>query len=341
MKIRQEYINPVTFYDVDEFGDYKNLIEAVTFVDQELDYDFMNDEIVELERMIDPVTITPNDGLRYSIINILSYMCGLAVNDYMVLYTKQNNSYSEDRPCALFMKNEFLFKRLMLTSVKKNYASIQELQEGNIIPESESLDIKGLAINKSTLNDKTQKELQKILYEDVLRSEQVDQSVILKKLIILEKKIYNSLVSGSREYYKPVTVKAASRYEDPMRISGIKASIVWNELTDSDVEKIDLNSRNSIELVKVDISPKNVEKIKDKFPEVYARVLKLFENPKFAGGINAIAIPLGLEVPEFIIQLIDYKTIINDNLKNFPLESIGIVMAVKNTNVNYTNTVSM
>ena len=112
----------------------------------------------------------------------------------MKIYARNRNTEKENVPCSLIMKNEFLFKRVLLMNVKKNYASIQELQEGNIIPKGlKSLDIKGLPLMKAGLNKNVSKELISILYEDVLNIDTVDQVKIMKRLKILEKKIYNSL----------------------------------------------------------------------------------------------------------------------------------------------------
>ena len=56
----------------------------------------------------------------------------------------------------------------------------------------------------------------------------------------------------------------------------------------------------------------------------------------FRGSINAVAIPLELKVPDWLIEFIDYKTIINNNISGFTFESVGIQRMHKNS-VNYTN----
>ena len=132
-----------------------------------------------------------------------------------------------------------MFKRALLTMAKKNYATLQELQEGNIVPVDEQLDLKGLAIDKSSMNMSTRKALKKILLEDILRADNIDRVQIIKDLAILEDNIYKSLASGSKDYYKPVTVKSFATYENPTRIQGIKASLAWNALR-GDLEALDL-----------------------------------------------------------------------------------------------------
>ena len=75
--------------------------------DKITDYDFINDEIVETDRFIDPMVITPQDNLKFSIINLIAYIIGKLVNDYMERYCKNSNSDSNST-CMITMKNEFL-----------------------------------------------------------------------------------------------------------------------------------------------------------------------------------------------------------------------------------------
>lgn len=325
---------------------------CVEHVENVLDYDFYNDEITEIKRAIKPNKIIAEDCLRYSIINIMSYVCGVLVNEYMIEYTKQTNSYRGDKECLIISKNEFLFYRVLLTNNKKNYASKQEIQEGNKIPDNidTALDIKGLPINKSTLNERSRKELQRILYEDVLNTREINQLQLIKDLAIFERTIYDSLKNGEKFYYKPASIKSMNSYDDPMRIQGVKASVIWNEVRDPEVEALDLEARNTIDIVKVNIDESNVDKIKETYPDAYQRVLGVLKNPmiqKFSdsgatkkASITAIAIPTNVEVPRWILEFIDYTTIINDSMSNFPIESCGIGKMGRN-NINYTNIISI
>ena len=326
----------------DEFGDITDdrWKRTITFEEPNLDFDFYNDEIIELKHSIDPLTILPQDNVRYAIINILSYTLDRMVNDYMERVTINNNSYRGPGLCKIKMKNEFLFKRALITKVKKSYATIQEVQEGNIIPKGmkTSLDIKGIAsMAKSSMSDYTRNELKKIMYEDILNAPAVDQLTIIKKIAILEKKIYNSLVSGSKDFYKPVVVKSISNYENPMSIQGIKASIVWNALKEDIHEPLNLDERNSVDIAKVIIDKNTIEKVKDTDPELYIRCKQLLESGDFKDPIiNSLAIPKDLEVPKWVLNFIDYDTIINENVSGFPLESVGC-MRLENDRVNWSN----
>lgn len=326
-------------FDID--GYYKDMIagKIVNKPKMELRYDFFKDEVVERESILKPFTIIPQNNLRFSIINIIAYISGNLCNEYIELYTKHNHSWAPNKKCLLYLKNEFLFSRALLTDNKKNYATNRELQEGAIIKQTRerALDIKGLPINKSTMNDYAKDRLQKILYDQILTSDTINPERIIEEIAIFEKDIEASLMKGERKYYKPLAIKALSSYEDPMRIQGIKAAIVWNKVKGPDLEAIDLDARNTIDVVKVNITPLNIEKIKDKYPDVYERFIKFFQDTNFFKNdstITTIAVPLDIEVPEWIREFIDIKTITNDNITNFPFESVGITR-LGASNINY------
>lgn len=341
MMIKKHYTNPFVEIKYDEFGDITSDIDAFKPVEIYEDFDFVNDEIIELERMINPLEIIPQDNLRYSIINILAYCLTDLINDYMKLYCDMNNSNNDvNKECLIIMKNEFTFKRALLTNAKKHYATIPEVQEGHMIPISEQLDIKGLQMDNSTLNKKSKDELQKIMYEDVLNIPEVDQIRIIKKIKIMEKKIYNSLLAGDTDYYKPIKIKSISAYPNPMSIQGIKASIVWNELRDNTDEALNMNERNSILLVKTNITPYNIEDIREMYPDKYDKLVKLFGTKDFGDKlIKCVALPRNQNMPHWLIKFINFKEIINDNIK-FPLDSVGIQM-MDNSNISYTNIVKI
>ena len=325
MAIKNEVIDAIEFIESGniETSEVKQKVE---------EYSFLDDDIIEVDRLIDPMVITPQDGLRYSIINILAYCIGILVNDYMDKYCTNSHSDNE-RACLISLKNEFLFKRVLITDAKKHYASKMELQEGNVIPEDKSLDIKGMdAFVKSSMNPATQARLKKILYDDILNSESIDQLQVLRDIARVEKEIFDSINNGEKRFFKPVKVKSLSSYENPMRIQGIVASYAYNALHEPGTEALDMSIRNSVDVVKVDISMKNIDRIRDSFPDVYERAVELLKTKEFANGISSVAIPLNEPVPGWILPFIEYATIINDNVSGFPIESIGLYRGSSNNN---------
>lgn len=337
---QRHMINPFEEVTLDDEDRYK--VDPFEIIEPDYDYDFYKDDVIELKRSVDPLIVIPQDNVRYSLINIMSYVVSELCNKYIEDSVKLGNADEEGVPCRMYLKNEFLLKRLLLTYVKKNYASIQELQEGNIIENNidSALDVKGIpCMTKSVTNPNTRKELKKILYNDILNTDKIDQIKVIKDLAIFEKKIMKSLYSGSKDYYKPATVKSMNAYADPMRINGVRAIIVWNALRREEDTALDPNERNAINIASIKLNPKVLEKMKDKDPILYEKGIELLKDDLWKNKIDSIAIPLEQEVPEWLMEILDYDKIISDNLSGFPLESIGITPST--SNINYINVVKL
>lgn len=317
---------------------YQKTVWEFQQTEPESEYDFYNDKLVDKKRLEYPAVIIEEDSLRFSIINIISYILGKLILDYMDLFREQYNSNSpeKDRERILIMKNEFLFKSMLLTSGKKNYSTLQLLQEGHIIPEEKQFDIKGMPITKVGTPKSTAKQLSELLEYDILRRSFVDQVDLIRKFVILEKKIYNSIKEKNKEYHKPARIKSISNYDTPMRVQGIKASVAYNGIKDSEEEGINLEERNTVLIIKTKINLKNADKIINEFPNHFLRLKKLLESKEYDGKIDSIAIPTNIKIPDWIVPFIDYNQIIHDNLKNFPLEEIGI-SKINNEDITHTN----
>ena len=194
-----------------------------------------------------------------------------------------------------------------------------------------------MTIKKVGVPESTKVRLQKILLEQILDNPgQISQVEIVKQLAVLEKQIIDAVRNGSKEYFKPERIKAMDAYDNPMRESGIKASIVFNYLKDDNMEPIDLNTRNSILNIKVDINNKNIDGLRENYPDIYNKVVELMSKKEFAKGITGIAILDSMNVPEWVKDYIDYTEIVNDNLRSFPCEAIGIDRR-ESDNINFTN----
>lgn len=343
----------IGFMEVDEFGDYKNkdYLQCIEFLEDQKDYDFYNEEIIEKKRAIDVTKIIPQDNMKFALINIMCYILSTVINLYMIDFTKQSGSYRSDALCKINMKNEFYMSRIMLTEAKKHYASLQILQEGNYLG-SGVLDVKGIdCLTKSSTSRDTQKALKKILLEDMLTGDTVDQLKLIKDVAILEKEIYNDLKSGSKKYYKPATIKSMDNYDNPTRIQGVKAAMAWNHVR-CGLPGFDLADRNPLDVIKVAIDKKNIEQIKYDYPDQYERLSDLIDpncskilegveiRNVFHGKLDAIGLPKDTPVPEWLKVFIDYESIISDNLSGFPVSSAGIAQ-YGNKKANYSNVIKL
>ena len=309
-------------------------------VETELDYNFYTDEVIEVQKVIEPGKLIPQENLKYAIINIIAYVCSDLVMDYLNEYSKLSGSYVEGVKCRMVMKNEFYFLRALLTNNRRNYADVQLIQEGNIIPEGERMAIMGLPINKTTLSEDVKKKMQEILYEEILTADHIDQIRVIKKLAILEKQIYNSIMNKETKYYKPDNIAAMSTYESPFSVNGVVAAHVYNEVRDENMPAINLEERNKIIKIKLNINKKNVDKIKDLYPREHAKLVALLDDPILGAKVNTLALPVDVPVPYWVLSFVDTQSIISDSLKNFPLESIGL-NRLDNDSVNYSNIISL
>lgn len=104
-------------YCSNPFVEDKNWRDCIEFLPKKFDYDFVNDEIIDAGFIQDNSDLSPNQSVRFSIINILAYVLDRVINDYMVEFCKKNNSVKDptrknsivpERPCKIIMKNEFL-----------------------------------------------------------------------------------------------------------------------------------------------------------------------------------------------------------------------------------------
>jgi hypothetical protein len=183
--------------------------------------------------------------------------------------------------------------------------------------------------------------MQEILYEDVLTADKIDQVKIMKQLALLEHSIYENVMSKKTDYYKPDNVKAISYYaKNPLEVNGVVAIMVYNEMRDETMSAIDLNERNKIIKIKLNVNKKNVHKIKDKYPVEYEKLCRLLEHPTLGSKLGTIALPIDAEVPDWVLEFVDIQTIVSDVLKNFPLDSIGL-RRCDNDSVNYSNIIQL
>lgn len=337
MPIKHEEFKMV---DVIEADINNTTVSPCEIVETELDYDFYTDEIIEVKKVIQPDRLIPQEDLKYAIINIIAYVCSDLIVDYLNEYSKLAGSYVEGVKCRMVMKNEFYFTRALLTNNRRNYADLQLIQEGNIIPEGERMAIMGLPINKTTLSEDVKQKMQEILYEEILAADHIDQIRVIKKLAILEKQIYDSIMNKETKYYKPDNIAAINSYEAPLSVNGIVAAMVYNEMRNENMPAINLEERNKIIKIKLNLSKKNVDNIKDTYPEEHAKLVALLNHPTLGAKVNTLALPVDVPVPDWVLAFVDTQAIISDSLKNFPLESIGL-NRLDNDSVNYSNIIQL
>ena len=273
--------------------------------------------------------------LKFISINILAYIITNMITNVLKKYTKDANIPKRYRH-KINMKNEFLFSRIILTQKKKRYISSVRLREGDeIYPEK--VDIKGLDFVKSSTKEATEKFFKNLIKEQLLSTEEINISNILKELEKLENMIRVSLESGQKDFLIPKLVKELGAYKDPLREMGVRAVIAWNyTYPDNAIELPE-----HIDIIKVNMDEDSIERIKQSEPEIYERIIENIYNNSDKKikekGVKVIGLPRNVpKIPNWIIPFIDYNTIINNNLSTFHgvLDSLGIA-TIKTTEDEY------
>lgn len=326
-----------------------------------LGFDYDTDEIIERETTINPNKICPSRGVKLTITNIMSNIIYRIQKEYMKMYCARFNTVDGDfnktnkkldSDCIIILKNEFAIKKSLIKTAAKTYATIQERQEECIVPESACLDIKGMIVTKSVIAQRTKDKVKAILYDEILNPEHVDMFRVIEKLSILEKEIYNALHSGDTYYYKPARIKSMRSYKKEIPYT-FRAAYAYNTVRRATDPALDLSERNTVLLVNTIINEENVDQIKDTYPEVYNNMIKYLaelrdlKERKHPGTkykakdieIGYIGIPVDTPVPDWCIPFINYTQIINDNMKAFPSDDVGLKRQSRNE-VNYSNMVS-
>lgn len=266
------------------------------------------------------------EKLRYVCVNIMCYMLTNMVSEVLWKYCKYAHIPKEYRS-KINMKNEYLFTRLILSSVKKRYLSSIALREGKEI-KPEKIQVTGHDFVKSNTREDTKKYFTKIVAEKMLSTKEINISDILRDLESFENIIRESLMKGEKNFLIPISVKELAAYKDPFREQGIRSIIAWNYLYPANT----INLPEKVDMVKVKLeTEKELERLKyidQKYYEIIKKNIFGNKNSKVAEkGVQVIAIPrIVPRIPEWLMEFIDYETIINDNLSRFysVLESLGV-----------------
>jgi hypothetical protein len=192
--------------------------------------------------------------------------------------------------------------------------------------EPSKIDIKGLAIRKTNVNKKISKAFTQIIADNIIYSEEIDLAEILRKLKLIENEIRDSFTRGEITFATPVKVNHPDSYKFPVRMAGLRASLVWNYVYPEQTIKFP----TSINMVKTTIIERpDMMDLQQKNPKVF-NILneKIFGNDVLKEyGIQYIGFPKNVKkIPDWIIDYIDIDSIIADCMKPFlvVLNSLGL-----------------
>lgn len=269
---------------------------------------------------------------KIALLNIPIYMISRFLERFLWELADRFGIEEEDRKW-LMMKSELLYDTLLLTYNKKWYAGSIIANEGKMLTTTD-YDIKGIQIKKVFMSNESRKRLKEIL-EDVLNyTDQKSISNVIQKLNKFETEIVNSMKNKEITFvfnkpYKP-------DYKDPVTQEVFRGCTLWNNLfKDNPIQYFD----NTYMI-----------KLTDKFEEDFSNseepdavtaynAILAFE-PRMQGNMNIFCMPTDIEeIPEFLIDYIDYDAMVQNNVNSFSsiLEALGMVVVVKNNEKHLTN----
>jgi len=282
--------------------------------------EFIEDEIVSKECKSDK----SKDNKEFIIINSITYTITSIANDILLRYGDNSNIPENIRP-RYKMKNEFYMKRLIISEVKKRYMSLFKLREGNYL-DPPKIDIKGMDFRKSSTSDICEDIFTKLCEKYLLNSEIIDVKALREELKNLEKRIYESILSGNTEFLPIASVKEFDAYKEPGREQSVRGALVWNMVYPEN--PIEIPSK--VKMIKLTcFNEEDILPLKQTEPEIYDALIEgvfrdksgIFIVPNNKGnkskGLQVLAIPSYETIPEWVKPFIDYNNNIGTILSPF------------------------
>lgn len=303
--------------------------DAVVCIDTDSNFVNANNVLEHMTRIIHGDT--HKTAQQQTLINIIINVVTEVLEKTFWTLTENLNILDSHKK-TINMKNEFVYKRLLLTRNKKNYAGLITSELGRTLSRP-ILDMKGLSIKKTTVPKPLRIKFQEILNKEILEPEKIRVSQILQSFDQISVSVEKSLRAGETDFLIPKNIEVIDGYSDPSTLEQVRGTIIWNELEpDSTIvppEKIQI-----AKLVTRDPNHPLLLQMKDKYPRQYDKIMKVVYNQGRSNkidisrfGFDVIAIPKSVErIPEYIIPLIDFPLMVNSAVSNgfILLESLNI-----------------
>jgi len=261
---------------------------------------------------------------KVSIVNILTFCLSKYVEKLFYTLTSKLNIQEEFKK-YIVMKNEFMFEKLLLTKLKKNYLAKSIFREGNFLKEPKIV-IKGLQFKKSGTNRATRDFFNDLIMDEIIYPDNINFESLINKILDFQDLICKELADGSPNYASNERLNNFGNYKFPYRMAVVRGSILWNALYPQN--PILPGDRAYVYKTNL-ITVEDLASIKDEYPEEFDIIYKtVFMNEELTSyGVGSFVFPRNVsKLPDFIIPFIRVEEIITDNLKKgFPIvEALGI-----------------
>lgn len=262
-------------------------------------------------------------------INTITYIITEIVTDILLYYGECSNVEESIRP-RFNMKNEFYFARLIIAKTKKRYLSKILLREGNRLKKPK-YDVKGFDFKKASTSESAENVYMGLVKNDLLNAPEIDLNLIMNKLNAFKKEVERSIRASEITYLPNENAKELEAYKDPSTSQGVRGVLTWNMC---EPEKM-IEFPAKVTIVKMSIDKEeDLLPLKKTQPELYERLINgvfrdtsgIFIKPRknnkgqivpTCSGITVLAIPTNEKIPDWALDFIDYRTIVNNVLAPF------------------------
>ena len=331
--------------------------EAVLYIDTDSNFISLMKWIMQVrdEFFHGDFTQVSRDEFIYVCVNIITIFLNFVVDRNLKMLCAEMQVAPEWRK-YLSMKNEFFFKRILFSDVKKRYIDLMMVQEGQLLyhtgPNGEKIpgdpEIKGFDFRKAVTKDTVREFYTDICLNDILMADKIDIRTIMHKINDFKKELERSMRAGESKYFKQANVAIPSHYANPYQIQGVKGVMLWNALCPE--YAIELPSDVDIVPIKDLSKKKNQEWFKEHYPDYYEKLqynILNNRNPAIANmSLNTLAKPKNdtIQLPPWFKDLLDADAVIDTALSLFHpiMESLGPkVLRASSTKQHMTNIVDL
>ena len=234
------------------------------------------------------------------------------------------------------MKNEFMMPIEIMTSLKKHYASILAIQEG-VFYKTPKLDIKGVNLRGSNFSQETLNYIEWWIQNIINEIYQTGAISIKEKIVEVlrfERVIYDSLRNHEVRFLTVDPIKSENEYKEADRTVYFNY-LFWEYVFGDKYGHILIPTKCYI-LPLTNINHQAYKALlADKYPDIERRIQE-FMNKYPGKEITRIPInPLTNVIPEELLPITHYKSIVYANVKPFYLilNSLGISLGNDNNKI--------
>lgn len=271
------------------------------------------------------------------ICNIFTYINSRYIKDILYIFCTNLNIPVHNR-YELVMKSEMLLSRFVKVDGRTNWAGWNVLKEGRIIKnEDTKFLLSGLGIKKVSLAKSTREFYAKLMKDEIFKPKEIKLGQILDKLDDFKATIRKEILEDkSLKYAASKKYTSFDNYKNPYSMEVVRGKILWN-LLNEEQEILDNEDVNSLKLKCPTIEIFNSLFNKEKYSEEYNIIVdNIFNNSDLVKyGIKTIAIPKDVKfIPDYILNLVDIDSIIDDNIAPILpiMNSLGMYVLSKGVN---------